>query len=189
MGLLAAVVLISIVGTLVTDNLVDNFGVRLETTTIFFSVALMATFSVWYASERTLSIHTIFTTRREIFYWLAILFTFSLGTAAGDLLAETFSMGYLATGLLFGGVIAMIAFAYYALGLNGILAFWLAYILTRPLGASFGDLLAQPVEYGGLGFGTIYTSLIFLGCIVAIVIYMSVSSTGQEDEDLAVDAE
>ncbi len=184
-----AVVLISIVGTLVTDNLVDNFGVRLETTTIFFSVALMATFSVWYASERTLSIHTIFTTRREIFYWLAILFTFSLGTAAGDLLAETFSMGYLATGLLFGGVIAMIAFAYYALGLNGILAFWLAYILTRPLGASFGDLLAQPVEYGGLGFGTIYTSLIFLGCIVAIVIYMSVSSTGQEDEDLAVDAE
>ncbi|MGP2493545.1 COG4705 family protein [Mesorhizobium sp. PUT5] len=184
-----AVVLISIVGTLVTDNLVDNFGVRLETTTIFFSVALMATFAVWYASERTLSIHTIFTTRREIFYWLAILFTFSLGTAAGDLLAETFSMGYLATGLLFGGVIAMIAFAYYALGLNGILAFWLAYILTRPLGASFGDLLAQPVEYGGLGFGTIYTSLIFLGCIVAIVIYMSVSSTRREDEELAVDAE
>jgi uncharacterized membrane-anchored protein len=184
-----AVVLISIVGTLITDNLVDNFGVRLETTTIFFTVALMATFAVWYASERTLSIHTVFTTRREIFYWLAILLTFSLGTAAGDLLAETFAMGYLATGLLFCGVIATIAFAYYVLGLNGILAFWPAYILTRPLGASFGDLLAQPVEYGGLGFGTIYTSLIFLGCIVVIVIYMSVLNTNRESEELAVGVE
>ena len=104
-----AVVLISVVGTLITDNLVDNFGVRLETTTIAFSVALAATFAVWYASERTLSIHTIFTTRREIFYWLAILFTFALGTAAGDLVAESFDLGYLATGLLFGGVIALIA--------------------------------------------------------------------------------
>lgn len=135
-----------------------------------------------------MSIHTIFTTRREVFYWLAILFTFSLGTAAGDLLAETFAMGNLATGLLFGDVIAVIAFAHYVLGLNGILAFWFAYILTRPLGASFGDVLSQPVEYGGLGFGTVYPSLIFLGCIVAIVIYMSVSNTEREEE-LAADAE
>ncbi|QND69180.1 hypothetical protein HB777_36035 (plasmid) [Mesorhizobium loti] len=168
-----AVVLISVVGTLVTDNLVDNFGVRLETTTIAFSIALAATFAVWYASERTLSIHSITTTRREAFYWLAILFTFSLGTAAGDLVAETFDMGYLTTGLLFGGVIALITFAYYVLKFNGILAFWLAYILTRPLGASFGDLLSQPREYGGLGFGTTVTSVIFLGCIVALVLYMS----------------
>jgi uncharacterized membrane-anchored protein len=184
-----AVVLISVVGTLVTDNLVDNFGVRLETTTVAFSIVLAATFAVWYASERTLSIHTIYTTKREIFYWLAILFTFSLGTAAGDLVAETFSMGYLTTGLLFGGVIALIALAYYAFRLNGILAFWLAYILTRPLGASFGDLLSQPPEYGGLGFGTTLTSLIFLGCIAALVLYMSLKRNAGEIDDILVEAE
>lgn len=176
----AAVVLISIVGTLITDNMVDNFGVKLETTTIFFSLALMATFAVWYMSEKTLSIHSIFTTRREAFYWLAILFTFALGTAAGDLVAECFALGYLTTGLLFGGIIAAITFAYYVLKIDAILAFWLAYILTRPLGASFGDLLSQPVEYGGLGFGTIVTSLIFLGSIAALVIYMTVTRDGEE---------
>jgi uncharacterized membrane-anchored protein len=175
-----AVVLISIVGTLITDNLVDNFGVQLQTTTIWFSVALVVTFVVWYAYERTLSIHTIFTTRREIFYWLAILFTFSLGTAAGDLVAETFDMGYLTTGLMFAAAIAVIALAYYALRLDGILAFWLAYILTRPLGASFGDLLSQPVEYGGLGFGTIVTSLLFLGTIAAIILYMTITKYGED---------
>ncbi|MDX8531955.1 hypothetical protein RFM41_07620 [Mesorhizobium sp. VK25A] len=182
-----AVVLISIVGTLVTDNLVDNFGVRLETTTIVFSVVLALTFMAWYASERTLSIHTIFTTRREIFYWLAILFTFSLGTAAGDLVAERFDLGYLNTGLIFGGVIAAIWFAWYFLGLNAILAFWLAYILTRPFGASFGDLLSQPVEYGGMGFGTTFTSLTFLGCIVVIVLYMTLKRLIDEDEHALLD--
>lgn len=175
-----AVVLISIVGTLITDNLVDNFGVPLTTTTIFFSLALLATFAAWYAYEKTLSIHTIFTTRREVYYWLAILFTFSLGTAAGDLVAEHFELGYLTTGLLFGGIIAAIAFAYYVLNIDGILAFWLAYILTRPLGASFGDLLSQPTEYGGFGFGTIITSLLFLGSIIAIVAYMTITHEGEE---------
>ena len=177
-----AVVLISVVGTLVADNLIDNFGVRLEPTTIVFSVALALTFAAWYASERTLSIHTIYTARREIFYWLAILFTFSLGTAAGDLVAERFDIGYLATGLIFGGVIAAIAFAWFFLGLNSVLAFWLAYILTRPFGASFGDLLSHPVDYGGLGFGATFTSLIFLGCIVAIVLHMTLRKLIDEDE-------
>jgi len=176
-----AVVLISVVGTLVTDNLVDNFGVRLETTTIFFSVALAATFAVWYASERTLSIHTILTTKREAFYWLAILFTFALGTAAGDLVAERFEIGYLVTGVLFGAVIAMIAIGFYVFRLNAILCFWLAYIFTRPLGASFGDLLSQPAEYGGLGLGTTMTSLIFLTAIAAIVIYMTTKAIDQEE--------
>jgi uncharacterized membrane-anchored protein len=175
-----AVVLISIVGTLITDNLVDNFGVPLMTTTIVFSIALMATFALWYAYEKTLSIHTIFTTRREVYYWLAILFTFSLGTAAGDLVAEHFELGYLTTGLLFGGIIAAIAFAYYVFKIDGILAFWLAYILTRPLGASFGDLLSQPFEYGGLGFGTIITSALFLITIVFIVAYMTITHDGDE---------
>jgi uncharacterized membrane-anchored protein len=168
-----AVVLISVVGTLLTDNLVDNFGVPLQVTAIACAILLAATFAIWYASERTLSIHTIITNRREAFYWLAILFTFALGTAAGDLVAEKLEVGYLLTGVLFGLVIAAIMLAYYMANLNGILAFWLAYILTRPLGASFGDLLSQPVEYGGLGFGTIVTSLLFLAVIALIVIYMT----------------
>jgi uncharacterized membrane-anchored protein len=175
-----AVVLISIVGTLVTDNLVDNFGVKLTTTTAVFALALMATFTLWFRLERTLSIHSIFTNRREAFYWLAILFTFALGTAAGDLVAEQFGLGYLSAGILFGMIIASLAFGYFYLELDPILGFWLAYIFTRPLGASFGDLLSQPAEYVGLGFGTIITSLLFLGAIVAIVIYMSVTHEGDE---------
>ncbi|WP_421762164.1 hypothetical protein [Devosia sp.] len=168
-----AVVLISVVGTLLTDNLVDNFGVPLVVTTVACTILLAGTFAAWYWSERTLSIHTIITTKREAFYWLAILFTFALGTAAGDFVAEKLDVGYLNTGLLFAAVIALIALAYFVLKINGILAFWLAYILTRPLGASFGDLLSQPVEYGGLGLGTIVTSLLFLAAIAAIVLYMS----------------
>jgi uncharacterized membrane-anchored protein len=175
-----AVVLISIVGTLITDNLVDNLGVTLEATTIVFGLALIATFAVWHGVERTLSIHTIFTTRREAFYWLAILFTFALGTAAGDLVAEGMALGYLQAGFVYGLVIAAIAFAFYALKMNAILAFWLAYIVTRPMGASFGDLLSQPVDEGGLGFGTVVTSAIFLACIAATVTYMTLSHDGEE---------
>lgn len=164
-----AVVMISIVGTLVTDNLIDTFGVPLTTTTTVFSVALAATFAVWFAVERTLSIHEIFTDRREAFYWLAIFLTFALGTAVGDLISEYFALGYLATGILFGLIIASLALGYFKLGLDPILGFWLAYILTRPLGASFGDLLAKPVEYGGLGLGTIVTSAGFLVAILMLV--------------------
>ncbi len=175
-----AVVLISIVGTLVTDNLVDNFGVSLVTTTILFTVALAATFFFWFRSEGTLSIHNVTTTRREAWYWLAILFTFALGTAAGDLVAEKFGLGYLSTGILFGLIIASLAFGYFFLGLDPILGFWLAYIFTRPLGASFGDLLSQPAQYGGFGLGTIITSAIFLTAIILIVLYMTFSHDGDE---------
>ncbi|SCB38206.1 COG4705 family protein [Rhizobium lusitanum] len=184
-----AVVMISVVGTLVSDNLVDNFGIALETTTIGFGIALAVTFCAWYASENTLSIHTIFTTRREIFYWFAILFTFALGTSSGDLVAERFDLGYLTTGYIFAGVIALVALGYYLFKLNGILAFWLAYIFTRPLGASFGDLLSQPREYGGLGFGTTITSLLFLGAIVLIVAYMTINRRRSKDESLVLDSE
>jgi uncharacterized membrane-anchored protein len=170
-----AVVLISIVGTLITDNMVDNLGIKLQTSTIFFSVVLAATFAIWYAIERTLSIHTIYTTRREIFYWLAILFTFSLGTAAGDLVSEYFGLGYLITGIIFAAIVAAIAIAYFVFKIDGVLAFWLAYILTRPVGASLGDLLSQPPEYGGLGLGTVVTSWIFLGTIAAVTLYMSLT--------------
>ncbi len=175
-----AVVLISVVGTLITDNLVDNLGVSLETSTVAFAVALTATFAVWFAVEKTLSIHTIYTTRREAFYWLAILFTFALGTAAGDLVAEGLGLGYLAAGLIYAAIIAVIALAYYAGRMNGTLAFWLAYILTRPMGASFGDLLSQAPGDGGLGFGTIITSFLFLACIAGTVIYMTLTRDGVE---------
>jgi uncharacterized membrane-anchored protein len=170
-----AVVLISVVGTLITDNLVDNFGVALETTTIAFSIALAVTFAAWYASERTLSIHTIVTTRRESFYWLAILFTFALGTAAGDLAAERLNLGYWPSALIFAGLIAVVAVAHFRFRLNAVLAFWLAYILTRPLGASIGDFMSQATKDGGLGLGTTVTSVIFLGTILALVIYLTVT--------------
>lgn len=170
-----AVVLISIVGTLITDNLSDNLGVPLTISTIVFAVSLSIIFAVWYKKERTLSIHTIFTTRREAFYWLAILFTFALGTAAGDLLAETINLGYLLSAIIFGVLIASVAISHFVFKVNAVLAFWLAYILTRPLGASIGDYLSQDLNNGGLGLGTTITSMIFLVTILATVVYLTVT--------------
>jgi uncharacterized membrane-anchored protein len=169
------IVLISVVGTQITDNLTDNAGVSLVTTTIVFTIALAAVFAAWFASERTLSIHTIFTTRREWFYWLAVLFTFALGTAAGDLAAERLSLGYWISALLFGGLIAAVAAAHYRFRLNAVTAFWIAYILTRPLGASLGDFLSQARADGGLGLGTTATSAIFLTAILLVVAYLSIT--------------
>jgi len=174
------VVLISVVGTLVTDNLVDNLGVSLQTTTLAFSAALAAVFLTWNAVERTLSIHTIFSLRREAFYWLAILFTFALGTAAGDLLAESMDVGYARSALIFGAAIGAVALAHYRLEMNSVLAFWLAYILTRPLGASIGDLLSQPVTAGGIDLGPMLTSLTFLGVILSLVTYLTLSRVDLE---------
>ncbi|WP_158971116.1 COG4705 family protein [Chachezhania sediminis] len=168
-----AVVLISVVGTLITDNLTDAFGIPLAVSSAAFTVALGATFASWFASERTLSIHEVFTARREAFYWLAILFTFALGTGVGDLISESFGVGFAGTGVLFGLIIASLALGYFALGLDGLWAFWLCYIFTRPLGASVGDFLAQPTEYGGLGLGTVITSLGFLAVIALTVAVMS----------------
>ena len=170
-----AVVLISVVGTLVSDNLVENYGVTLETTTIAFSIALAAVFAAWYAVERTLSVHTIYTSRREAFYWLTILFTFALGTSAGDFLSEQLELGYLAALGIFAGAIVVVAVLHFGLRLNAILSFWLAYILTRPLGASIGDYLASPQSEGGLGLGTNLTSIIFLSTILALVVYLAIS--------------
>jgi len=170
-----AVVLISVVGTLVSDNLVENYGVTLETTTIAFSAILICVFASWYAVERTLSVHTIFTTRREAFYWLAILFTFALGTSAGDFLSEQLELGYLAALGIFAGGIVVVAVLHFGLRMNAILSFWLAYILTRPLGASIGDYLASPTGEGGLGLGTNVTSFIFLGTILALVVYLAIT--------------
>ncbi len=169
------VVLISIVGTLITDRLVDELGVSLVTTTVIFSASLLVVFALWYSKEKTLAMHSIKTAKRELFYWVAVLFTFALGTATGDLLAEALGLGYAQSALIFGASIAVIAIAYYYWRMNTVLAFWLAYILTRPLGASMGDLLSQPVKQGGLGFGTVGTSMIFLSIIVTLVIYLSLN--------------
>ena len=168
-----AVVLISVAGTLITDNLVDNFGVPLWVTTVAFACALIVTFCGWYGVEKSLSVHTIKTTRRELFYWSAILFTFALGTAGGDLLAEGAHLGYTYSALLFAGSIALVTLLYCKFGLNAVVAFWLAYILTRPLGASLGDLMSQPTSNGGLGLGTVMTSAVFLLVILGLVIFMS----------------
>ncbi|WP_341532268.1 hypothetical protein WKK05_41355 (plasmid) [Nostoc sp. UHCC 0302] len=167
------VVLISIVGTLITDRLVDDFGVSLVTTSIVFSCVLLAVFSFWYFSEKTLAMHSINTAKREIFYWVAILLTFALGTSTGDLLAETSGLGYTQSALIFGAAIAIIASSYFYLRMNAVLAFWLAYILTRPFGASVGDLLSQPTKNGGFGYGTVGTSVFFLCIIISLVIYLS----------------
>jgi uncharacterized membrane-anchored protein len=200
-----AVVLISVVGTLITDNLTDNFGVSLVTTTVIFSVVLALVFGGWYRSEETLSIHSIHTTRREAWYWLAILFTFALGTAAGDLTAEKLDVGYWKSALIFAGLIAVITAVHYVLkaklaasharhATNAVLAFWLAYILTRPLGASIGDYLSQPSDTGGLDLGTVVTSWIFLGAILALVVYLTathvdeipIEESLEEDERVAI---
>jgi uncharacterized membrane-anchored protein len=169
------IVLISVVGTQITDNLTDNLGVSLVTTTIVFSIALAVVFGIWYANERTLSIHTIYTTRREGFYWLAVLFTFALGTAAGDLTAERLNVGYAWSLALFAAAIGLVTLLHYRFKLNAVAAFWIAYILTRPLGASTGDLLSQSRHDGGLGLGTTLTSVLFLAAILIVVTFLSIT--------------
>ncbi|MGC8509114.1 MAG: hypothetical protein ACP5NM_12745 [Thiomonas sp.] len=167
------VTLISVVGTLITDNLTDHLGVPLPVSTVLFALALAATFVGWWASERTLSIHSIDTPRREAFYWAAILFTFALGTAGGDLAAERLQLGYVLSALLFGGAIAAAAAAFYLFKASAVTTFWIAYILTRPLGATFGDWLSKPGSEGGLGLGTMGTSALFLVAIMLLVAYLT----------------
>lgn len=169
-----SVVLLSVVGTQITDALTDRLGISLYLSTAFFSLMLAAVFAAWYWCERSLAIQTIVTRRRELFYWAAILFTFALGTAAGDLATEALGLGFTVGVVVFGGLIAAIALAH-RFGAHPVLAFWLAYILTRPLGASLGDLLSQSRTYGGLGWGTVLTSIVFLAVIVALVCRASLS--------------
>jgi len=138
-------------------------------------ILLALVFGAWYWSERTLSIHTIYTTRREGFYWLAILFTFALGTSAGDLTAERLNLGYLTAVIVFAAAIGLVALAHFRFGVDAVLSFWAAYILTRPLGASIGDYLSQPRADGGLGLGTTVTSVIFLSAILLTVVYLTIT--------------
>ena len=178
------VILISVAGTLVTDNLTDNFGVPLQTTTVIFSICLALTFIAWHKSEGTLSIHSIRTVRREAFYWLTILFTFALGTAAGDLVNEKYALGYANGLLLFGGLIVALTVSY-KFGLNSVFTFWAVYVLTRPLGASLGDLLTQPVKvvedgaFPGLGIAKYVVNGVFAVLIVGLVSYLALSKIDQ----------
>jgi uncharacterized membrane-anchored protein len=168
------VVLVSVVGTQITDLLTDKMEISLYVSTAVFALLLAATFAIWYSAERTLSIHSIVTLRRELFYWTAILFTFALGTAAGDLATEALGMGFTWGVVVFGGLIVLTYLAY-RLGADAVLTFWIAYVLTRPLGASLGDLLSQAQTYGGLGLGTVVTSAVFLAVIVGLVAWVSVT--------------
>jgi uncharacterized membrane-anchored protein len=171
----STVVAISVVGTLITDYFTDVRGVSLWVSTTAFAVLLSVVFGIWHAREHTLSIHSIVTRTREGFYWLAILCTFALGTAAGDLLSEKVNLGYLTAAALFGAAIAAVAVAWAFLDASPVLAFWIAYVLTRPLGASIGDYLSQSHVHGGLGLGTTRTSQLFLASILALVVYLSVT--------------
>ena len=162
------VVLVSVVGTQVTDLLTDGLNVSLYLSTAVFALTLAAIFAVWYGVERTLSVHDIVSPRRELFYWLAILCTFALGTAAGDLATEALGLGFVRGAVAFGALIS-VAYATWRVGGNAVLTFWLAYILTRPFGAALGDLLTQAKNYGGLGVGAMWTSALFLTVIVVLV--------------------
>ena len=174
-----SVVLLSIVGTQITDALTDGLGVSLYLSTAVFCLLLAIVFGAWYLRERTLSIHTIVSRRRELFYWTAILLTFALGTAAGDLATEALGLGFRWGVGIFAGLIALIYLAY-RFGANPVLTFWLAYILTRPLGASLGDLLSQSPEYGGIGWGTINTSVIFLSVITVLVFSLTINRSNHD---------
>jgi uncharacterized membrane-anchored protein len=170
-----AVVMVAIFGTMVADVIHIVLGVPYVVSTIVFAVALTIVFVVWYLTEKTLSIHTITTRRRELFYWATVITTFALGTAVGDMTATTLHLGYFASGVLFAVLFAIPAIGYRFLGLNEVFAFWFAYIVTRPLGASFADWLGRPVNAGGVGIGTGIVSLALAVVIAILVGYLTVT--------------
>lgn len=178
-----AVVMVSLSGTIAADVLHVQFGIPYAVSTVFFVVALTVVFAAWYASEKTLSIHSIYTVRREMFYWAAVLTTFALGTAAGDMTAITLHLGFFSSGVLFAFLIALPALAYWRLRLNAILAFWLAYIVTRPLGASFADWLAVSHKRSGLNLGDGPVSAVLALVIVGFVGYLAVTRRDVSETD------
>ncbi|MFE2287433.1 hypothetical protein ACFXDJ_25090 [Streptomyces sp. NPDC059443] len=171
----SAIVMVSVFGTMAADVVHVIVGIPYTVSAVGFTLALAAVLALWYASERTLSIHSIHTTRREVFYWATVLTTFALGTAVGDLTAGTLKLGYLPSGFLFAALIVLPVLGRRLLGLNAVAAFWAAYILTRPLGASFADWMGVPTARGGLGWGTGPVSLALLVPIAALVGYLAVS--------------
>jgi len=177
-----AVVMVTIFGTMVADALHIQLGVPYAVSTVGFAVTLVVVFAAWYLTEGTLSIHHISTLRRELFYWATVCATFALGTAAGDLTAYTFHLGFLASGILFAVVIAVPALAHRLAPLNAVVAFWFAYIITRPLGASFADWMGVPHILGGLNWGRGTGSVSLTVLIVVLVGYLSVTRLDVEEE-------
>jgi len=173
-----AVAMVGVFGTMAADVLHVGLGIPYIVSTVFYAIVLAAVFRVWFVSEGTLSIHSITTPRRELFYWAAVLATFALGTAAGDLTAVTFGLGYFGSILLFLGIIAIPAIGYFRFGMNSILAFWFAYVVTRPVGASVADWLAVSSARGGLALGTGPVSLVLAVAIAAFVYYLA--KTGRD---------
>lgn len=178
-----AVAMVAVFGTMAADVLHVQFGVPYVASTTFFALVLAAVFVTWHANEKTLSIHSIDTRRRECFYWATVIATFALGTAAGDMTAVTLHLGYLVSGLVFAGLIAVPALAYRLFGLNEIIAFWFAYIVTRPLGASFADWMGKSHKVGGLALGDGVVSLGLTAVIVVLVAYLTVTRKDVNDED------
>jgi uncharacterized membrane-anchored protein len=176
----SAVSMVAVFGTMAADALHIQLHVPYIVSTIFFAIVLAAVFIIWYRSERTLSIHSINSRRREMFYWAAVLATFALGTASGDLTAITVGLGYFSAGLLFAGLIAIPAIAYW-FGLNEIICFWFAYILTRPLGASFADWMSKRQSIGGLGWGDGHVAVGLTIIIIVFVGYLAHSRSDVKD--------
>jgi uncharacterized membrane-anchored protein len=168
----STVVLVSVFGTMAADVVHVQFGIGYDVSTVGFAVTLAAVFVVWFRVEGILSIHAIHTTRREVFYWLTVMTTFALGTAAGDLTASSLGLGYLTSGFVFLGAILVPAVAFFVFRLNAVIAFWSAYILTRPLGASFADWLGVGHERGGIGIGTGPVSLVLAVAIGVCVVLL-----------------
>lgn len=170
-----AVVMVGVFGTMAADVLHVGFHVPYIASSALYAIALFAVFATWHRVEHTLSIHSINTVRRELFYWCAVVATFALGTAVGDLTAITFSLGYAGSIVLFAAIIAVPAVGYFRLRWNPIFSFWFAYVITRPLGASVADWLGKPTTNGGLGFGDGSVSFVFAAAIAALVAYLSIS--------------
>jgi len=179
------VVMVSVFGTMAADVVHIVFHVPYIVSTVFFTVVLAAVFGLWYASERTLSIHSIYTLRRELFYWAAVLTTFALGTAAGDLIAIKFGLGFFVAGIVFAAIIAIPVIGYWKFGMNAVLAFWFAYIFTRPLGASFADWMALSPQRGGLGWGTGPVSVVLAVLIAVLVGYLSLTHVDVDADELS----
>lgn len=166
------VVMVAIFGTMVADVIHVVLGVPYAISTGLFAASLLAILWGWNATERTLSIHTVITPRREAFYWATVVATFALGTAAGDLTASTFGMGYLNSAILFSALFALPGLAYFAFGLNEVAAFWTAYIMTRPMGASFADWFDKPIPTSGLGYGTPDVAAVLTGAVAIAILYI-----------------
>ncbi len=179
-----AVVMVSVFGTMAADVLHIGLHIPYYISTMFFATVLAIVFATWYVSEKTLSIHSITTPRREMFYWAAVMTTFALGTAAGDMAAKTLGLGYLGAGLMFAALIAVPALCYWGFGLNAIVAFWFAYIVTRPLGASFADWMGVPKALGGLGYGRGVVSLGLTILIVCFVTFLAVTKRDVKPEEV-----